>query len=424
MNDREEVLATPLHNENTRGGYTMFGRFISRTARVLLLSALLIVPILTASAQSGRGNDDAPGVPDAWTLGPNTTFSGTTGAWERFDGEYYPGNGRVYFLGGRDGTVTMGDIYYFDSTAGAFTDTGVDMPVPVGNYTIALLQDATGWGLYIFGGRTSTGVYTQAVQAYYPATNTVVNYESTDPWNGRTASSCLAFPGGVAVYNNKAYVFGGFATAASGCVQDEASDQTWIFDPMAAAGAKWTNTNEPLSGVRAYIPSAVADGMIYAIGGDDLSTGALTAVAIVERLNPANIAAGWDDAGVADLPLPSSGLPGCDESQAFGFDTGSPFSEVAGKIVLAGCGQFPDQLTDSFIYTISSNSWATWEPLNEARRNHAGALIPASQGTGTPGMWVFGGIGAAGDLVSTEYRTLTTASPQFFLYLPLVVRSP
>jgi hypothetical protein len=279
------------------------------------------------------------------------------------------------------------------------------MPVPVSNYTVALLQDTTGWGLYIFGGRDSTGLTTQAVQAYYPATNTTMTYTGTDPWNGRTASNCLPFPGGVAVHNNKAYVFGGYAAGTAPCPQDEMSDQTWVFDPMAAAGSKWTNANAPLSLARAYIASATLNGMVYALGGDVLGGTLLEVRPTAERLDPANLAGGWQ--AIADMPMPSGGaLPGCDEGQAVGL---SSQYNPNGVIVYAGCGQWPEEFADTFIYTASTNTWAPSDLLNMDRRNHAGALVPPLGTASTPAFWVFDGRQDADTniLTTTEYWTVS-----------------
>jgi N-acetylneuraminic acid mutarotase len=214
-----------------------------------------------------------------------------------------------------------------------------------------------------------------------------------------------------AVYNNKAYVFGGLQVTTPPYVTNE----TWQFDPMAAAGSRWTNLGVTLNMARAYITTALVDGYVYAIGGDTFDGAVLQSQNIVERLNTANTAAGWDDAGVADLPTPSSGAGGCDESRGFGFNTNSGYTGMGGKVVMAGCGQWEaggaSALTDTFIYDVATNTWQPWEFLNEARRNHAGALIPFSAGTGTPGMWVFSGydMSGANNTVTTEYRTLTLA---------------
>ena len=71
----------------------------------------------------------------------------------RSDTEFY--NGKMYMLGYRtDGAgTTDGSVWVYDAALNTWSDTGVDMPVPVSNYTIAKLTDGTGIGLYIFGGR-------------------------------------------------------------------------------------------------------------------------------------------------------------------------------------------------------------------------------------------------------------------------------
>jgi hypothetical protein len=356
-------------------------------------------------AGPAAADPDKPGVPDAWQSGPPTTFQ----FW-RFDGEFVGQTfNKVYVLGGRlsDGT-TDGSVWSFDPVTGTSTDTGVDLAVPVSNYTLALLQDSTGWGLYVFGGRDSAGLTTQAVQAYYPATNTAVNYQGTDPWDGRTVSNCLPFPGGVAVYNNKAYVFGGYAASAAGCPQDEMSDQTWVFDPMAAAGSKWTNANAPLSQARAYIATAVLNGMVYALGGDVPGVAQLLDVTPrAERIDPANLAGGWQM--ITDMPNASSGLPGCDEGQAVGL---SNSYNPNGIIVYAGCGQWPSEFADTFVYTAATNSWAPGDPLIDARRNHAGAFIPPLGTSSTPAFWVFDGRqGADTNILTTTEYWLVQSTP-------------
>jgi hypothetical protein len=378
----------------------------------MLLVVLAAIALLTGPIAA---NSDKPDVPDAWQLGPDTTFQ----FW-RFDGEYSPAEQKVYFLGGRlaDGS-TDGSVWSFDPVTGASADTGVDMTVPVSNHTIALLQDSTGWGLYIFGGRDNAGTATTAVQVYYPATNTVAQV-SSDAFPLRSPSDCVPIGSGVTVYNNKAYVFGGYAPATAPCAQDEMADQTWVFDPMAAAGSKWTNANAPLSLARAYIAAATLNGMVYALGGDVLGGQLLEVRPNAERLDPANIAAGWQ--AIADMPTPSGGaLPGCDEGQAFGLE--SPYTPN-GVIVYAGCGQWPDELPDTFIYTASSNTWAASDLLNQDRRNHAGAFVPPLGTASTPAIWVFDGRQDSDTniLTSTEYWTVSAPPPQQFLFLPLVLK--
>src|SRR5690606_9741572 len=99
---------------------------------------------------------------------------------------------------------TIGDIYSYNPETGACADTGTNMPVPISNYTVNLVNNGTADVLCTFGGRTSTGATTLAVQCYNPATNSATQVATLPTaWTGYT-------PGAQAVYNNKVYVFGGF----------------------------------------------------------------------------------------------------------------------------------------------------------------------------------------------------------------------
>ncbi|MEO0080650.1 MAG: hypothetical protein ABIK44_08260, partial [candidate division WOR-3 bacterium] len=120
-----------------------------------------------------------------WQNGPATGFR-----YWRFDGEFFPQTGKVYFLGGRlSNGNTDGSIWSFDPVTGAYVDLGVDMPKPVSNYDICYLRDdynlpaGDTYGLYIFGGRlgVSPNNPTDTVQVYYPVSNTA-RVLPTDPF--------------------------------------------------------------------------------------------------------------------------------------------------------------------------------------------------------------------------------------------------
>jgi hypothetical protein len=327
-------------------------------------------------------------------FGQPSTFGGT-----RFDGELYAATRRVYFLGFRTfNNATDGSIWYYDVAAKTYTDTGVDMPVPVSNYQIAALTDSTGLGFYVVGGRDDPGNIVTTVQVYYPATNTTAVI-GTDPWPGKSPSGCVTLPAtGVTAMGNKAFVLGGASFSANGCL-DENSAQTWIFDPMAPAGTRWTQGGN-LNQARGYITPAVLGGKVYAIGGDLNIGGTLTAQPTVEASADGS---SWDDAGVADLTEAS------DESQAFGFSAGP----LANSIILAGCGQWPNAVHDVLQYDAGANTWAIVGSINDNRRNHAGAWL------GTPGqstMYILGGYGQASgfiDPIQTSEIGPATTRPAF-----------
>jgi hypothetical protein len=331
--------------------------------RSLLVAGVVAALVTTAlPAFAGSSRHDSPARPDAtvrWTIGTDFTVGGT-----RFDGVYVPNTGLVYFLGFRTFTdLTDGSIWTYDPVARTFADTGVDMPVPISNYGIAALQDSRGLGLYVFGGRSSTGEIITTVQVYYPAQNRaqVIN---SDPWPGTTPSGCVSLPAmGVAVVQNRAIVMGGasFSTSVPPCVDDN-SAQTWIFDPAAAAGSKWS-AGPPLTVARGYVTPALLQGRVYAIGGDQNAAGVLNAVSTVEAWKP--FGGGWNDAAVADLPIP------CDESQAFAQASGP----LRG-ITLGGCGQWPNAVPDTYLYDPTANTWSLVGSLREPVRNHAGVQLP------------------------------------------------
>jgi N-acetylneuraminic acid mutarotase len=334
-----------------------------------LRSAVALAAVLALSAGNALAAGPSPAA-ITWTEGTPLP-SGAT----RFDGAVV--GGKMYVLGFReaDQTSTTGEVWYYDIAGDTWVDTGVAMPVPVSNYEASVLKDPTGRGIYIFGGRDATGAIIDTVQVYYPSTNTTAVID-TDPFPGQTPSQCVSLPGmGVAVVKNKAYVLGGmsFSSSVPACIDDN-SAEVWRFDPMAAAGNKWTS-EPPLPTARGYIIAAVVGKTIYAIGGDVNSAGTLTAQTAVDSWTVGD--ATWD-ATTADLPEP------CDESQAFGFKKG----KLAKTITVTGCGQFPVAVADVLQYDLTTDTWSTNSVLNEARRNEAAANIGSKK---KPKLFVVGG---------------------------------
>lgn len=372
---------------------------MKRTRRLftLTLSCALLLTLVVSWGASASAPTDGP-----WVNG-----SLLPAQMVRYDSEV--SGGKMYVLGFRLPTgETDGSVWVYDPVADSWGDTGVDMPVPVSNYHIAKLTDSNGVGLYIFGGRDSAGLCTDTVQVFYPGTNTTATV-ATDPWNGQVNPGERVFPGAVEVVGNKAYAWGGFC---GGTTAPFTGSETWIFDPMAAGGARWTaGPTLPMNG--AYQTGAVLDGKVYSIGGDTFDGTSLFPYADVLMLDSANLGAGWQ--AKASLPLPSSGSPGCDESRAFGFDSSSGWA-LAGKVVLAGCGQWNatnTALPDSFLYDAAGNSWTTFAALIQARRNHAGAFIVAPDGLSGK-MWVGGGYipGAVNTGTdTTETYTISFSAP-------------
>jgi hypothetical protein len=198
----------------------------------------------------------------------------------------------------------------------------------------------------------------------------------TDNFPGRSGGQITVAMSSI-VSGNMIYSMGGFSQVSSVTTRE-----VWSFDPLAAAGSRWSRLADmPLA--RAYPMLAIVDSFLFACGGDTYSASALTAKFQCFRLNLEDTAAGW--ATVARMP----GING--EARGFGFDSDDP-GEFAGKVIIAGRGTWSSESAHCYIYNTATDSWAMFPSLAQRRRNHAGVYIPAEAGgTGTPGMWVFGG---------------------------------
>jgi hypothetical protein len=314
----------------------------------------------------------------SWQNGPQSSF-----AYCRFDGEYFPGTAKVYFLGGRFGTsTTLGDIYSYTPLNGEYADVGTNMPLAVSNYDVCLLRDdynlANGdtFGLYIIGGRIdAVPNYIDSLQVYYPISDTAVVMH-TDAFPGRAGDSITVAHSSI-VYDNIVYSMGGFSQATG-----VTSAQVWSFNPLATAGTRWSQLRD-MSLARAYPIVAIVDSFLFACGGDTWSSSLLYPRSQVQRLNLSDTAAGWTL--VASMPDSNS------QVRAFGFDSDKP-GDFAGDIIIADRGVWPYESTDCYIYHTATDTWDTFPRLAQRRRNHAGVFIPAEAGgTGVPGIWVFGG---------------------------------
>lgn len=314
----------------------------------------------------------------------------------RYDAEYSEETGLAYLMGGRSGSTNVGDIYAFNPQTGTCLDTHADMLTPVSNYTIARLEFPDGERLCTFGGYVvSTGSMTNKVQCYSPTLNNVIY--KTDLPSAYTGYS----PGGVEVVDNLAYIFGGHRTTTT----PYATGMTFEYNPM-------TNTYAAKGDMtlgRGYIVTAVADGNIYAFGGDIYDGVSLIAQTQTERFDP--LTGSWNDAAVPDLP------DALGEGRAFGFDHNSGYT-VSGEIVIAGGGQWPNETAEALAYHLNSQTYDYgFLDLHVPRRNQA-AFFQTGE---TPRMWVIGGryMYDTPPYGPAEYYQLET---KWFIYLPSIIK--
>ena len=343
-----------------------------------------------------KGADTPTDWSGTWQMGPNldTTILGCAAGngLARFTGIYYPTHDKVYFLGGRCelDTTTTGAVFYFDPVTETFSITGVAMATPVSNYQVVRIDDdgrGNGPGFYIIGGRTGTGGQTSAVQVYYPDVN-LAETIATDPFPPAVPYS----PGGVVSQGGKIYVFGGFDGT-------NMYASTYIYDPLAAAGERWTLSGCDLPTGRSYISAVALGNLIYAIGGDEIPT--LTPINDTVVYDTANPGACWQDDLMADLPQANGDAPAVyvDENYIGG-----------GIFVVGGFWPAPGPNRWVFRYDVAGDFWESFPDLvvptpATGRRNEAAVYIPstsAGTGAGVPGLWAFGGYDGSGTNAMTE----------------------
>ncbi|MGA7730800.1 MAG: S-layer homology domain-containing protein [Chloroflexia bacterium] len=276
----------------------------------------------------------------------------------------YPPNGKVYILGGRhraDGDDINSEwIYEYTPGGGSYTlkNARLDSCFYTSRWTSnmagGVLTDANGPRIYAVGGSNVDSVPTNVVRVYDPVGDSVSTLTS-DPW----PASPMRVPGGYAVHDNKLYIFGGYNPKPTSTMYSD----TWVFNPMAAAGSRWSQIGSAnLGTARGFIGGATLDGYIYAIGGNVVSgvvSTTVTSQMVVERMDPSAGSPTWQT--MASLPTARGDLG------VWAYNTGTGY-EISGKIVVAG-GRYPMPDSNAYIYDPGSNSWSAFTSMLRARRN-------------------------------------------------------
>ena len=165
--------------------------------------------------------------------------------------------GKVYVLGGYDGTNIVGEV--LATTDGtSFTDVGV-LPVPVRYPALAVV----GTAIYLFGGVASTsGTDTPDIQRVDTTTGRIEVV-------GRLPTT-LSHASAV-ILDNAVYLLGGYVD------NTQLTDQVLRFDPRTGATTVVGRLPEPNSDAAA----AVVDGRGYLVGGKSTPREPLATVTIL-----------------------------------------------------------------------------------------------------------------------------------------------
>jgi N-acetylneuraminic acid mutarotase len=138
-------------------------------------------------------------------------------------------DGRVYVVGGSNGSVNYADVNVYDAVSGTWSSVA-RMPEPLNGASAAFVGDT----LYVAGGWNASGGTSRHVYAYDPANNT---------WT-RTADLPTALSAaGTAVLQGKLYLVGGCTTGS--CAPT--SDAVYQYDPAAGTWSQQPDYPTPLA---------------------------------------------------------------------------------------------------------------------------------------------------------------------------------
>jgi Dockerin type I domain/Kelch motif len=246
-----------------------------RLASSVLLTLALTVAVCDIKAQSAK----SPAVPSASVKAkvsqPDTWSAGAVlpTPLVRAVGVFFPANGKFYAMGGRSADGTGNDLLHpleYDPNANTWTTkAGTFSSNYVNNMVCGTLTQ--GGTPYIFCVGGSFGGGTDAiprVTRYDPVADVFTDLPAADNWPGDPHDGMTeVLPGGFVVNNNKLYIIGGFNVTPVSCgPTDCMTHQTWVFDPTAASGSRWTQKSDyPVN--RGYIPTTTGGSTIFTAGG-------------------------------------------------------------------------------------------------------------------------------------------------------------
>ncbi len=197
---------------------------------------------------------------------------GSTGAWTNQASNKLPtvlsshtsvvANGYIYAFGGSGPTTTLDTVYYAklnaDGSTGAWTNQASNKLPAVRSGSVSVVSNGYA---YVIGGWNTAAQDT----VFYAKLNAD---GSTGAWTNQASNKLPAVRSGSVsvVSNGYAYVIGGWNTAA----QD-----TVFYAKLNADGSTgaWTNqASNKLPAIRESSTTAVVNGYIYVLGGDNVST--------------------------------------------------------------------------------------------------------------------------------------------------------
>jgi len=295
-------------------------------------------------------------------------------------------NGKIYVMGGQatgvgEGAPASPKVEEYDPMTDSWDTTKASMPTARNSFSSSTANSK----IYVFGGQThAVTTSISSVEEYDPQTDTWDSIKTAMP-DSRVASSA-------SVIGGKIYVIGGWNYVGPNITPYR---NVWVYDPLTDAWDDSTRMDMPTP--RAYLSTSVFDGKIYAFGGGNATT---TALSTVEAYDP--VTNTW--ATKASMPAGRSYLM---------TDTLDGLMYVFG----GSTGPFDPPMPDAWAYDPATNTWDDTTIMNmpagliTSTCKEVGGKIYITGGSRTP--WVF-----QPDSLVLEYDPLITAIGKEDEYLP------
>jgi len=272
---------------------------------------------------------------------------------------YFPDDGKVYLLGGRTDDSSGSDILHpheYDPAGNSWTQKSATFAdAAVDNMVGGVLEALGARTIFMVGGSAAAAVTAVGtVRQYAPAIDSLSEV-SSDPWPGAGTD---VLPGGAAVVDDKLYVFGGYK------INSNMVNTIWEFDPGQSAGNRWKQMNSVVPSAEGYIPTAVANGYVYLLGGANYIANVITETNNVYRFDPRA------DTIVTLAPKPGRPVA---ETQAVTEHDGTIWVFSGGRDANQG-----NPAAQVNIYHPGTDTWTVGPPIAVGRRNGAVAADPSS----------------------------------------------
>ena len=254
-------------------------------------------------------------------------------------------NGKIYCIGGYDGSSYLNKAEVYDPTTDTW-ETKTPMPTSRTGLTSAVVDGK----IYCIGGYNNDDSYLNKVEVYDPTTDTWETKTSMPTSRGYLTSS---------VVNGKIYCIGGF-----GVFDGDYVNEVEVYDPITDT---W-ETKSPMSSGRDVLTSAVVNGKIYCIGGNDWDGDYLNKVEVYDPITDT-----WKTK--TSMPTYRGGLAS---------------AVVDGKIYcIGGYNNDDSYLNKVEVYDPTTDTWETKSPMPTSRNGLTSAVVDGK-------IYCIGGIGELG----------------------------